>query len=131
MWHRFDNRSTTITVIHMMKVGVHVSIAGGLANAVDRAEERRCDVFQIFSRSPRGWRFKDISPEEADDFVTRLKKTKMGPVFDHMPYLPNLASPKEDVYLKSVSTLKAELSVQSTPYPLSRKPSRKPPGLWP
>jgi deoxyribonuclease-4 len=109
MWNRFDNRSTTITVIHMMKVGVHVSIAGGLANAVDRAEERRCDVFQIFSRSPRGWRFKDISPEEADDFVTRLKKTKMGPVFDHMPYLPNLASPKEDVYLKSVSTLKAEL----------------------
>ncbi len=93
----------------MVKVGVHVSIAGGLANAVDRAEERRCDVFQIFSRSPRGWRFKDIPSKEAEEFVGKLKKTSIDPVFDHMPYLPNLASPKDEIYSKSVSTLKAEL----------------------
>ncbi|MFB3765079.1 MAG: deoxyribonuclease IV [Methanotrichaceae archaeon] len=93
----------------MVKVGVHVSIAGGIANAVDRASQKGCDVFQIFSRNPRGWRFKDISPEEADSFVAKLKKSGIGPAFDHMPYLPNLASPKEDVYLQSVTTLTAEL----------------------
>ena len=42
-------------------------------------------------------------------FTTKLKKSGIGPVFDHMPYLPNLASPDEDVYKQSVSTLTAEL----------------------
>ena len=93
----------------MVRVGVHVSIAGGIASAVDRAAEKGCDVFQIFSRNPRGWRFKDLSPEEADSFAARLKKSGISPAFDHMPYLPNLASPKEDVYLQSVTTLTAEL----------------------
>jgi deoxyribonuclease-4 len=93
----------------MVRVGVHVSIAGGIANAVDRAAEKGCDVFQIFSRSPRGWRFKDLSPEESKSFTARLKKSVIGPVFDHMPYLPNLASPDEDIYRQSVSTLTAEL----------------------
>jgi len=94
----------------MVKVGVHVSIAGGIANAVDRAVEKGCDVFQIFSRNPRGWRFKDLSTEEADSFVAKLKKSGIGPAFDHMPYLPNLASTKEEVYLQSVTTLTAELN---------------------
>lgn len=93
----------------MVRVGVHVSIAGGIANAVDRAAEKGCDVFQIFSRNPRGWRFKDLSPEEADSFVVKLKKSGIGPAFDHMPYLPNLASPREEVYFQSVTTLTAEL----------------------
>ena len=93
----------------MVRVGVHVSIAGGIAKAVDRASEKGCDVFQIFSRSPRGWRFNDLSAEEARSFTTGLKKSGIGPVFDHMPYLPNLASPDEDIYRQSVSTLTAEL----------------------
>ena len=93
----------------MVRVGVHVSIAGGIANAVDRAAEKGCDVFQIFTRSPRGWRFNDLSADEARSFTTKLKKSGMGPVFDHMPYLPNLASPDEDIYKQSVSTLTAEL----------------------
>ncbi len=93
----------------MVRVGVHVSIAGGISNAVDRAAERGCDVFQIFSRNPRGWRIKDISPEDAESFVVKLGRSSIGPVFDHMPYLPNLASPKDDVYSNSVATLTTEL----------------------
>jgi deoxyribonuclease-4 len=93
----------------MVQVGVHISIAGGIANAIDRAAEKGCNVFQIFSRSPRGWRSKDISTEEARSFAAKLKQSGMGPVFDHMPYLPNLASPDEDVYKQSVTTLTAEL----------------------
>lgn len=92
-----------------MRAGVHVSIAGGIVNAVDRAAEKGCDVFQIFSRNPRGWKIKDLSPEEADGFVTKLRRSGIGPVFDHMPYLPNLASPRDDVYRQSVETLTLEL----------------------
>ena len=93
----------------MVQVGVHVSIAGGISNAVDRAAERGCDVFQIFSRNPRGWRIKDLSPEDAESFVVKLESSGIGPVFDHMPYLPNLASPKDDVYSNSLATLTTEL----------------------
>jgi deoxyribonuclease-4 len=93
----------------MVRVGVHVSIAGGIDKAIDRAAEKGCDVFQIFSRNPRGWRAKELSSEEAENFAARLKKSGIGPVFDHMPYLPNLASPKDDVYRQSVSTLSMEL----------------------
>lgn len=47
----------------MVKVGVHVSIAGGLDKAVDRAVEKGYDDFQIFSRNPRGWSSRDLSPK--------------------------------------------------------------------
>jgi deoxyribonuclease-4 len=92
----------------MVKVGVHVSIAGSLDLAVDRAKDAGCDVFQIFSRNPRGWGYKPLSDEDADLFRAKVKTTGILPV-DHMPYLPNLASPKPEIYEKSVATLTAEL----------------------
>ena len=92
----------------MVNVGVHVSIAGSLDLAVDRAKDAGCDVFQIFSRNPRGWAYKPLSDGDADLFRAKVKTTGILPV-DHMPYLPNLASPKPDIYEKSVDTLTAEL----------------------
>ncbi len=92
----------------MVKVGVHVSIAGSLDLAVDRAKDAGCDVFQMFSRNPRGWGYKPLSDEDADLFRAKVKTTGIIPV-DHMPYLPNLASPKPEIYEKSVDTLTAEL----------------------
>ena len=93
----------------MVRVGVHVSIAGSIDRAVDRAEEIGCDTFQIFSRNPRGWSFKEISQEAAEEFKRKLKRTGIGPAVDHMPYLPNFATPKEEVYQKSVEALALEL----------------------
>ena len=93
----------------MVKVGVHVSIAGSIDLAVDRAEKAGCDTFQIFSRNPRGWRFKEIPEEVAREFRRKLALTGISPVVDHMPYLPNLATPKEDVYARSVEALAEEL----------------------
>ncbi len=92
----------------MVKVGVHVSIAGSLDLAVDRAKDAGCDVFQMFSRNPRGWAYPPLTDELCSTFRSKVKTTGLLPV-DHMPYLPNLASPKEDVYTKSVETLTSEL----------------------
>lgn len=92
----------------MVKVGVHVSIAGSLDFAVDRARDAGCDVFQMFSRNPRGWAYQPIAPSVVEAFRSKIKTTGLLPV-DHMPYLPNLASPKPDIYEKSVATLAAEL----------------------
>lgn len=93
----------------MVRVGVHVSIAGSISLSVARAIAAGCDTFQIFSRNPRGWSFKPIPDEEAERFRDELKRSGISPVVDHMPYLPNLASPKEEIHEKSVYTLKAEL----------------------
>jgi deoxyribonuclease IV len=92
----------------MVKVGVHVSIAGSLDLAVDRAQDGGCDVFQMFSRNPRGWGYQPVSEEVAAAFRAKIRTTGIIPV-DHMPYLPNLASPKPDVWERSVSALAAEL----------------------
>lgn len=92
-----------------MKVGVHVSISGSIDLAIDRALERRCDTFQIFTRNPRGWKFKDLSEDDVKNFTRKLADSGIAPAVAHMPYLPNLASPKEDVYEKSVETLTAEV----------------------
>ena len=91
-----------------VKVGVHVSIAGSLDLAVDRANDAGCDVFQMFSRNPRGWAYSPLNEEVRNLFCQKVKTTGILPV-DHMPYLPNLASPKPEVYEKSVATLTAEL----------------------
>jgi len=92
----------------MVRVGVHVSIAGSLDLAVDRAKKAGCDVFQIFSRNPRGWGFLPLSQEACDTFRSKIQTGSLIPV-DHMPYLPNLASPKPDIYEKSIAALTVEL----------------------
>ncbi|MFA7695609.1 MAG: TIM barrel protein, partial [Methanoregula sp.] len=91
-----------------VRVGVHVSIAGSLDLAVDRATDAGCNVFQQFSRNPRGWGFKSLSDEDCDLYKKKIATTGLLPV-DHMPYLPNLASPKPEIWEKSVQTLTSEL----------------------
>lgn len=93
----------------MVRVGVHVSIAGSIDKAVDRAQEKGCDTFQIFTRNPRGWKIKALTESDARRFVEKLDNAGIFPPVDHMPYLPNLAAPSDDVYEKSVAALTEEL----------------------
>src|SRR6266567_6292897 len=93
----------------MVKVGVHVSIAKSLDTAIDNAIKDKCDDFQIFTRNPRGWKFSPLDPAEVELFKEKLGKSGLGPVVDHMPYLPNLACPEDELYKKSVDTLVAEV----------------------
>ena len=92
-----------------MRVGFHVSIGGSVDWAVDRAAELGCNTFQIFTRNPRQWYSTEVAPETAKTFSDKVKMHDMEPVFAHMPYLPNLASPRDEVYEKSVKTLTSEL----------------------
>ncbi len=93
----------------MLRIGVHVSITGSIDKAVERAVERGCNTFQIFTRSPRGWKFKAIPEENVSLFIEKNTEAKLTPVVAHMPYLPNLASSKSDNYGKSLDTLISEL----------------------
>jgi deoxyribonuclease-4 len=92
-----------------VRLGVHVSIKESIDKAVDRASALGCNTFQIFTRNPRQWKARVLTSEEIQGFVEKVKSRDFRPVVSHMPYLPNLASPKETVYVRSVETLKMEL----------------------
>ena len=93
----------------MVKLGFHVSISGAIDRAVDRAVELGCDTFQIFTRSPRAWGFKTLNRAEVEAFREKLRRAGIGPVFVHMPYILNLATPNDEVYRRSVDSLEAEM----------------------
>lgn len=92
-----------------MRLGLHCSIQGSIDLVVDRGLKRGCNTLQMFSRNPRGWDSKRLSREEVERFRVKLRESGIWPVFIHTPYLLNLASPKENVYAKSVAVLKDEL----------------------
>lgn len=92
-----------------LRLGAHMSIAGAIDMSIDRALEKGCNTFQIFTSNPRGWKHKSLHSDEIERFISKVNKSEINPVITHMPYLPNLASPKEDVYSRSKDTLKSEL----------------------
>ncbi|PBO84469.1 MAG: hypothetical protein COA77_09460 [Thaumarchaeota archaeon] len=94
-----------------MQIGCHVSISGSIDKAVDNAVERKCSAFQIFTRNPRGWNAKELTKEDIANFKSKLKESKIERLATcaHMPYLPNLASPKVEGFEKSVKTLIDEI----------------------
>jgi len=94
----------------LVELGLHVSISGTIDQAVDRARELTCDTFQIFTRNPRGWKYKKLKREEVDEFRRKLEAGRLAPVVAHMPYLPNLSSPKKSIHNRSVKSLSAELN---------------------
>jgi len=88
-----------------VKLGFHVSISGSIDQSFDRAQLLGCTAFQIFTRNPRTWRSKPLNPDEVRTFRRKHRESGIGPVFSHMPYLPNLASPSDTIYKKSVDAL--------------------------
>ena len=77
-----------------MRFGFHISIAGGFSKVVKRAEELNCRTIQVFTRNPRGWDSPPLDRKEVEKFKQDIKISKIHPLFVHLPYLPNLASPK-------------------------------------
>jgi deoxyribonuclease-4 len=94
----------------VVKLGFHVSISGTIDKAVDRAWELGCDTFQIFTRNPRSWGFRPLEEGEVEAFREKRLMRGLDPVFAHMPYILNLASPDEEVYRRSVDSLEVELA---------------------
>jgi len=92
-----------------MKFGFHISIAGGFSKVIARARKRKCEVIQIFSRNPRIWGNFPIPIKEAEKFREGLERESLLPLFVHMPYLPNLASPDDNLYFKSIRCLCEDL----------------------
>ena len=87
-----------------MKLGAHVSTAGGLGKAIDRAEDIGAETVQIFASSPRAWAFKPIPEDQVLAFRERCEAARVGPVFLHGIYLVNVGG-APDLVRKSVESL--------------------------
>ena len=87
-----------------MLFGGHCS--GGVKKALDRAGEIRADAVQLFVQSPRAWRFPEHEPADLARFRSRRDELGLGAVAVHALYLVNLASPDDELYAKSVATMR-------------------------
>jgi deoxyribonuclease-4 len=92
-------------------IGAHVSIAGGLANAVERGVERECDAIQIFHQSSRMWRPTAYSDDDVAEFREALAASRVELVVIHAVYLINLASLEDEVRAKSLTALEGALTL--------------------
>lgn len=99
-------RSTRV----LPRFGAHMSIAGGLPRAVDRAALHGCDALQIFTKSAGQWRARPIPDEEARAFRTRVRETGIAPVVAHASYLINVGASVEPLRSQSIAALAEELA---------------------
>lgn len=93
----------------MPRLGAHLSIAGGLPRAVDRAVASRCQALQIFTKSAGQWRARELSREEIALFRRRVDETGIHPVVAHNSYLINLAAASPALRAQSIAALGEEL----------------------
>lgn len=92
-----------------MRLGFHLSIAGGLPRAVREAQALGLGCLQIFAGNPRSWSQRPLDPAQAIDFRRQAGLAGLHPVSVHAPYLINLASPDQDLWRRSVDMLADQL----------------------
>lgn len=93
----------------MPRLGAHLSIAGGLPRAVDRAAAAGCEALQIFTKSVGQWRARPLPPDEIALFRTRVRERGIHPVVAHNSYLINLAAANPALREQSMAALAEEL----------------------
>jgi deoxyribonuclease-4 len=82
-----------------------MSIAGGYYKAVDAAAELEMDVVQLFTKNNNQWAAKPITENEAKQFADSLATTGITNPLAHASYLINLASPKQELWEKSIDAM--------------------------
>ena len=88
-----------------MLIGVHVSPAGGPANAIGRGVERDCTAIPIFYQSPRAWRGRLYHDEEVAAYREAFEPAPVEQLVIHAIYLINCASEDEEIRAKSLDAL--------------------------
>jgi deoxyribonuclease-4 len=93
----------------MLRIGAHMSVAGGVSKAVDRAVLHGCEALQIFSKNANQWRGKPLDAAEIRRFRRRLDETEITPAVSHASYLINLATTVPALRDLSIAALVDEL----------------------
>jgi len=96
-----------------MEFGAHVSSSGGIDTAIDRIAAIGGDCAQVFTQSPRMWRPTNHKPEAIERFKARRAEAGIGGVVCHALYLCNLAAPDDEIYAKSIQTMRNTMDAAS------------------
>ncbi|HEY7159796.1 MAG TPA: deoxyribonuclease IV, partial [Acidobacteriota bacterium] len=92
-----------------LKLGAHMSVAGGLYKSLERGHSIGCNTIQIFTRNASRWAAKDVSAEEISLFQKARRAARISPVFAHCSYLINLGCQGE-FYERSIAAMIAEVT---------------------
>jgi deoxyribonuclease-4 len=93
----------------MPLLGAHMSVAGGLPRAVERAVVHRCEALQIFAKNASQWRGRELPAAEIREFRARVKGAGIGPVVSHGSYLINLATTDAALRRQSLEAMGDEI----------------------
>jgi deoxyribonuclease-4 len=103
-----------------LRLGAHMSSAGGVHNALLRGREMGCDVIQLFSKQSNQWKAREFRKDELTEwFALRKDSAVPAPELVHDSYLINLAAPEDDLFEKSIDAFAIELgrcAVLQTPH---------------
>lgn len=93
----------------MAILGAHMSIAGGYHKAVRAAHAAGCDCVQIFTKNNNQWAGKPLTDADCEAFKSALAELGIMHPVSHNSYLINLASPKDELWEKSIAAMVVEL----------------------
>jgi deoxyribonuclease IV len=93
----------------MPRLGAHMSVAGGLPRAVERAVVHRCESLQIFAKNASQWRGREIPAAEIREFRAKVEHAGIGPVVSHASYLINLATADRALRRQSLDAMGDEI----------------------
>ena len=77
---------------HGMRIGAHMSVAGGVSRAIARATLHGCEALQIFTKNANQWRAQPLASEEIRAFRDAADLSGLTPIVSHASYLINLAT---------------------------------------
>jgi deoxyribonuclease-4 len=95
--------------IALVRIGIHTFTRGSLENAALRAVALGVNTFQIFSSSPRMWRYPPLKPDEVRKIRQIREKHDLRPLAIHDSYLINLAATDPVIRQKSIASFREEL----------------------
>ena len=90
-------------------LGAHMSIAGGVHTAVDRASSVGCTALQVFTKNNNQWNGKPFTDEDIALYKKKISAAGIAPVVSHDSYLINLCGTNPDILKKSRTAFIDEL----------------------
>lgn len=93
----------------MLRIGAHMSVAGGVSKAVDRAAAHGCESLQVFTKNANRWQSPPLDAAEIRRFRKRLEETGIRPAVSHASYLINLATADPLLRAQSIAAFADEL----------------------
>ena len=88
-----------------MRIGAHVSAAGSIDKAIERAQAIGAEAVQVFGSPPQAWRAIEHPANATQAFVQKAKAANIEPTFMHGIYLVNLATDNDENLAKGVESL--------------------------